>query len=80
MFREVCGSLAIVFNKLSRFSLPAVVVVLEEPALLLLNEEQIEALPNELYAALLNGTGSSTHFPEADGRSASNLDKREYSC
>lgn len=66
-FNESCmfamvfpGSFEIVLRRLSRFSLPVVVV---ELPLLALNDEQIEALPNELYAIVLNrfdGSGSIT--------------------
>lgn len=39
------GSFEIVFRRLSKFSLPVVVV---ELPLFVLNDEQIDALPNEL--------------------------------
>lgn len=45
------GSLEMVLRRLSRFSLPVVVV---ELPLLALNDEHMEALPNELYAIVLN--------------------------
>lgn len=45
------GSFEIVLSKLSKFSLPVVVV---ELPLLALNDEQMDALPNELYAIVLN--------------------------
>lgn len=45
------GSFEIVLRRLSRFSLPVVVV---ELPLLALNDEQMDALPNELYAIVLN--------------------------
>lgn len=67
-------SLEIVFRRLSIFSLPVVVV---ELPLFALNDEQIDAFPNELYAIVLNkfdGSVSTTllHF-DVDGCSISNL-------
>lgn len=72
------GSFEMVLRRLSRFSFPVVVVV--ELPLLALNDEQIDALPNELYAIVLNrfdGSGSMTllHF-DVDGCSTSNLQKK----
>lgn len=66
------GSFEIVFNRLSRFSLPVVVV---ELPLLALNDEQIEAFPKELYAILLNAGASSIVLPvfDVDGNSTSSL-------
>lgn len=63
------GSLDIVFKRLSRFSLPVVAV---ELPLFALNDEQIDALPKELYAILLNGSSTTLALFDVDGP-ASNL-------
>lgn len=70
------GSFEIVLRRLSRFSFPVVVV---ELPLFALNDEQIDALPNELYAIVLNrfdGSGSMTLLLfDVDGCSISNLEQ-----
>lgn len=68
------GSFEIVLRRLSRFSLPVVVV---ELPLLALNDEQMEALPNELYVTVLNSGSLSTTLLlfDVDGCSLSNLIK-----
>lgn len=67
----VLGSLEMVLRRLSRFSLPV------ELPLFALNDEQIDALPNELYAIVLNrfdGSVSATLLLfEVDGCSVSSL-------
>lgn len=66
---ELVGSLKNVFKRLSKFSLPV------ELPLLALNDEQIDAFPNELYPILLNDGASSIIllFFDDEGCSASNL-------
>lgn len=69
------GSFEIVLSRLSRFSLPVVVV---ELPLLALNDEQIDALPNELYAIVLNKFDSESMtllLFDVDGCSLSILQK-----
>lgn len=66
------GSLAIVLRRLSKFSLPVVAV---ELPLLALNDEQIDALPKELCATLLNGSSTTLPLLDVDGP-ASNLKER----
>lgn len=65
------GSLEMVLSRLSRFSLPV------ELPLLALNDEQIDALPNELYAIVLNRFDGSVSVTlllfEVDGCSVSSL-------
>lgn len=72
------GSFEMVFRRLSRFSLPVVVV---ELPLLALNDEQMDALPNELYAIVLNrlaGSVSTTLLLfDVDGCSVSSLQKKK---
>lgn len=67
----VLGSFEIVLRRLSRFSLPV------ELPLFALNDEQIDALPNELYAIVLNKLAGSESVTlllfEVDGCSLSIL-------